>query len=235
LQRPDFYKYHNHIRIKKMPIANGLTNIFRLNLMNGGFLFEGPVSPLITIANGSTTPNSVSSMVGVTPGMFVSGTGIANGTTIASANTTNFTLSLPVTANITATSVNITGHTFYMALITANAVGTYSAATSNYSQLVANGDEVSGTGYVAGGTVLVNQSAALSGNVAMFNFASSPAWGVSTFSYSGAMLYDACPSVSGVSGVAVALWNFGNQTVSGTTLTLTLPAFTATTALITVS
>lgn len=214
-----------------MSTSNAICNSFKAEILNGGHVFDGPVTPLITISNGAYTTNSVSSMSGVVVGMGVSGTGIANGSVIAATTTTGFTLSLPTTAPITASTVTISADQFYFALITANPSGTYGANTTNYSQL--GSDEVSGPGYTAGGVLMVNMSATLSGNTAILTFGANPSFPVSTFSYSAGLLYNASQRIAGVSGRAVAVFDFGgNQSVTNGIPQIVLPAYTASTSLI---
>ena len=91
-------------------------------------------------------------------------------------------------------------------------------------------DEVTGTGYVAGGNTLVISQAPTSTNtetVAWLNFENS-SWANATFSADGALIYN---STQG--NKAVAVLNFGGtKTTANQTFTVTFPASTSSAALI---
>lgn len=91
-------------------------------------------------------------------------------------------------------------------------------------------DEVTGTGYVAGGNTLVISQAPTSTNtetVAWLNFENS-SWANATFSADGALIYN---STQG--NKAVAVLNFGStKTTTNQTFTVTFPASTSSAALI---
>ena len=91
-------------------------------------------------------------------------------------------------------------------------------------------DEVTGTGYVAGGNTLVISQAPTSTNtetVAWLNFENS-SWANATFSADGALIYN---STQG--NKAVAVLNFGGtKTTANQTFTVTFPASTSSAAII---
>jgi hypothetical protein len=91
-------------------------------------------------------------------------------------------------------------------------------------------DEVTGTGYVAGGNTLVISQAPTSTNtetVAWLNFENS-SWANATFSADGALIYN---STQG--NKAVAVLNFGStKTTTNQTFTVTFPASTSSAAII---
>ena len=91
-------------------------------------------------------------------------------------------------------------------------------------------DEVTGTGYVAGGNTLVISQAPTSTStetVAWLNFANS-SWTTASFSAGGALIYN---STQG--NKAVAVLNFGGtKTATAQTFTVTFPASTSSAALI---
>ena len=91
-------------------------------------------------------------------------------------------------------------------------------------------DEVTGTGYVAGGNTLVISQVPTSTNtetVAWLNFENS-SWANATFSADGALIYN---STQG--NKAVAILNFGStKTTTNQTFTVTFPASTSSAALI---
>ena len=96
-------------------------------------------------------------------------------------------------------------------------------ATTTYS----TSDEVVATGYTAGGTTITSANVALSSNTAYFTFAN-PSWANATITARTALIYNASKG-----NKAVAIFDFGSDVTSTSdTFTLTLPAATATTALI---
>jgi hypothetical protein len=84
-----------------------------------------------------------------------------------------------------------TGNAFKMALFKAGAsiVGTYGAATTNYSDMTGNSDEVTGTGYSAGGVTLTNVTPTSSGTTAFNDFADA-VYSAVTITTRGALIYN---------------------------------------------
>jgi hypothetical protein len=117
--------------------------------------------------------------------------------------------------------------TFKIALYTT--LATLNSTTTVYTTQ----DEVTGTGYTAGGNTLVISQAPTSTNtetVAWLNFENS-SWPNSTFSADGALIYN---STQG--NKAVAILNFGStKTTSNQTFTVTFPASTSSAAIIRIS
>ena len=117
--------------------------------------------------------------------------------------------------------------TFKIALYTT--LATLNSTTTVYTTQ----DEVTGTGYVAGGNTLVISQAPTSTNtetVAWLNFENS-SWPNSTFSADGALIYN---STQG--NKAVAILNFGStKTTANQTFTVTFPASTSSAAIIRIS
>ena len=114
--------------------------------------------------------------------------------------------------------------TFKIALY--STLATLDAATTVYTTL----NEVTGTGYVAGGNTLVISQAPTSTSsetVAWLNFQNS-SWANATFSADGALIYN---STQG--NKAVAVLNFGStKTATSQTFTVTFPASTSSAAII---
>jgi len=114
--------------------------------------------------------------------------------------------------------------TFKIALYTT--LATLNSTTTVYTTQ----DEVTGTGYVAGGNTLVISQVPTSTNtetVAWLNFENS-SWPNSTFSADGALIYN---STQG--NKAVAILNFGStKTTANQTFTVTFPASTSSAAII---
>lgn len=85
--------------------------------------------------------------------------------------------------------------------------------------------EVTGTGYVAGGKVLVPTVPSSSNNVAFISFAE-VVWNPADITAAGALIYNS------TTGAAVAVLNFGAEKTSTNTFTVTFPAATASAAVI---
>jgi hypothetical protein len=111
--------------------------------------------------------------------------------------------------------------TIKIALYTANA--DLGASTTVYT----TDQEVTGTGYTAGGVTVTNVTVASSGTTAYVSF-DNPQWTGVSFTCRGALIYNASKA-----NRSVAVLNFGNdKIVTNGTFTVTMPANTATTALI---
>lgn len=119
------------------------------------------------------------------------------------------------------------GNQFTVALIVNAETGTYDATSTNYSDITGNSDEVSGTGYTAGGENLTNIEPTSTGTTA-FNDFNDVVWTTATFSTSGCMIYN-----SSASNAAVSVHDFGGvQTVSAADFTLIMPTADATNAIL---
>lgn len=121
------------------------------------------------------------------------------------------------------------GNTFKIALFRANAslVGTYGAATTNYSDMTGNSDEVTGTGYTAGGNTLTSVSPTTSGTTAFIDFADT-VWPTATITASGALIYNSTNSDR-----AVCVLDFGgDKTSTAGDFTIVFPTADATNAII---
>lgn len=118
------------------------------------------------------------------------------------------------------------GHTFKIALYTSSA--TLGASTTDYS--VTN--EVSGTGYTAGGAALTNVEPTSSGTTAILDFAD-VSWASATFTARGALIYNTTTGGGGPTTDAVAVLDFGtDKSVSSGTFTVNFPVADATSAII---
>lgn len=115
-----------------------------------------------------------------------------------------------------------TGDTFKMALYTSSA--TLGPTTTAYSTT----NEITGTGYTAGGnTLTVSQSPTSGGTTAFISF-SNTSWTSASFTCRGALIYN-----SSQSNKAVAIFDFGSdKTVSTGTFTVSFPTADATNAVI---
>lgn len=114
-----------------------------------------------------------------------------------------------------------TGNTFKIALYTSSA--TLGASTTAYSAT----NEVSGTGYTAGGNTLTNVTPTTSGTTALTDFADS-SWTSSTITARGCMIYNSTNS-----NRTVGVWDFGSDQVSSSgTFTVVFPTADASNAII---
>lgn len=116
---------------------------------------------------------------------------------------------------------NSTGHVFKMALYT-NAA-TLGASTTAYSST----NEISGTGYTAGGATLTNVTPTTSGTTAYTDFAD-PQWTTASFTARGCLIYN-----TSASNKAVYVGDFGADfTVTAGTFTVVLPTADSSNAII---
>lgn len=120
-----------------------------------------------------------------------------------------------------------TKDTFKAALYLATA--TLGAATTAYSST----NEVSGTGYTAGGVTVTNANApATSGTVAYWTPSAAFAWTTVTLAtaFDAVLLYNSTQS-----NAAVAVFTFGSQTVTAGNFTLNMPTNDSSNALLRIS
>ena len=85
-----------------------------------------------------------------------------------------------------------TGNTFKIALgkATASVTGTYGAATTSYTDLTGNSDQLpNGSGYATGGNTLTSVTPVADGTTAVCDFADTT-WSSATFTTSGAIIYN---------------------------------------------
>jgi hypothetical protein len=115
-----------------------------------------------------------------------------------------------------------TGNTYKMALYTSSA--TLGATTTAYT----TSNEITGTGYTAGGnTLVVSVSPTSSGTTAFLSF-SDTTWTNATFTCRGALIYNSTNA-----NKAVAVFDFGSdKQVVGGTFTITFPTADASSAVI---
>jgi len=116
---------------------------------------------------------------------------------------------------------NLTTDTLKIALYTNNA--TLNADTTAYTTT----NEITGTGYTAGGVTITGVTINSSEYTAYVSF-NNPSWPSASFTTRAALIYN-----SSKANRSIAVLDFGAvKTVSGTTFTITLPANTASAALI---
>ena len=137
---------------------------------------------------------------------------------ITSAICTSFKQEILVgTHNLTASS----GDTFKLALFTSSA--SLGAATTAYS----TSNEVSGTGYSAGGATLTSVTPALDSSTAVCDF-SDVSFTSASFTANGCLIYNSSQSDKAVAVIAFG----GDKTVSSGTFTIQFPTADASNAII---
>ena len=120
--------------------------------------------------------------------------------------------------------VHLSTDTYKIALYTSNA--SLDASTTTYTTT----EEISGTGYTAGGNTLTGFTTYLDSGVAILDFDDS-VWSSATFTANGALIYN-----SSQSNKAVAVIAFGSDiSTSGGDFTVQMPAPDATNGLIRIS
>ena len=108
---------------------------------------------------------------------------------------------------------DLAADTIKIALYTSSA--SLGASTTAYS----TSNEISGTGYSAGGVTLTSTTVSTSGTTAFFD-ADDPTWTSASFTARGALIYN-----SSASDKAIAVLNFGGDfTVSSGTFRIVFPA-----------
>jgi hypothetical protein len=113
-------------------------------------------------------------------------------------------------------------YTYKLALYTASA--NLDADTLTYTTT----NEVSGTGYTAGGEVLAPTVPTSSSSTAYLSFAN-VTWSPASFTTRGALIYNS------TTGAAVAVLNFGADKVASNSFTITFPTADASNAIIRIS
>jgi hypothetical protein len=216
-----------------MPIATAMCSSFKAELMQGMHCFTATLTPTGNVTSGVPTISTMSSVANICRGMSISATQLPANCFVEDIPTAaSITLSKNPTATATGATLTLVGDQMKMALIKVSPTGSYGAGTTNYSNVTANADEVTGTGYTAGGVNLTNVTPAVSGTTAIANFSPNPSWVAATFSTAGCMIYNGSTR-GGTVGRAVSTHDFGGtQSVSGGTFTVILPPFDAANAIL---
>jgi hypothetical protein len=119
---------------------------------------------------------------------------------------------------------NGTSYTYKIALYNAN------ANLDNSTTVYTTTNEISGTGYTAGGQTLtiIPPNSNNSANTAWVSFAN-VTWSPAIFTCRGALIYNA------TTNAAVAVLNFGSDKIASSTFTIQFPTADATNAIIRIS
>lgn len=211
--------------------TTGPTNSFKRDLFSGLHCINGSQTFTASGVNGQFTLTSVSALTGLAVGMAVSGTGIAAGAVIATVDSaTQVTLSKAHTGTVSGT-LTATGDVIKAVLGKVSPTGTYDKNTTQYSDLTGNSDEVTGTGYTAGGNTLTATSPALSTDTAVCDFADT-SWTSATFSARSVFLVNTTRR-GPISNPVLSIHDFGGtQQVTAGTFTLVFPSPDASNAIL---
>lgn len=117
------------------------------------------------------------------------------------------------------------GDTFYIALYTNSA--SFTAATTAYTAT----NEITGTGYTAGGGLLVNVNPSSSGTTALTDFADE-VWTTASFTARGALIYNSTPAHTYTNPTVVVLDFGSDKTASAGDFTVVFPTADASNAII---
>jgi len=211
-----------------MPIATAVCTSFKQELLQGGHCIAQPavgtwrinvnLSNTVTISSGSALISIGMGISSDAPIPFAAGTRIAG-------------LNLPSSFSVYPAGTSIRNNVtpillpdqFKIALIKLAPTGTYNAGSTNYSNITSVSDETVGTGYTVGGVLIIMGTINIVGGGANFTVAVQPSWTSATFSTSGCMIYSTESRLAGVSGRAMTVISFGNQTITNGTFTVLLP------------
>jgi hypothetical protein len=108
------------------------------------------------------------------------------------------------------------------------ALFTSTATWNSASTVYVTTNEVTGTGYTAGGATLSTFATGSSGTTAWLDFTVDPTWTTATFTCASCIIYN----TSKTSRILAVIDFGGNSTVSAGTFTIVLPVADATTGLI---
>lgn len=213
-------------------ITTAMLSSFKRDLLSGLHCFNATVSK-----NGDThtsvTVDGLANVTGLAVGMAVSGSGVAANTVISRIlSSTSVELSKATSSSLSATSLTFTADVFKIALIKVSPTGTYDASTTSYTDVTGNSDEVSGTGYSAGGVALTNVSPSLSSTTALVDFTPDPSWTSASFSARGAIIYNTNQR-GPLASAGCSVHDFGGtQTVTNGTFTAVMPTPDASNAIL---
>jgi len=226
--------------------TSGICNSAKVEMLSGGHSFMATQTAVTGTASTTTALTGLSSTAGLVVGMGVTGTNVAANTVISAiVSATALTLSIATTG--AATSFTFTADAFKFALVKVSPSLTYSNTQTNVgtpgtgTPTTANlgTDEVSGTGYTAGGVALVNSTPSLPGTpstTATTTF-STISWTSATISTTAGIIYNTTTrlgaAASPLNNRAFAVLDFGGtQTVTTGTLTVNFPTNIGTSAVI---
>lgn len=205
--------------------------------------------------NGAFTLTGMATTANIAVGMPASGSNVAAGAVVASIDSASqVTLSKAHTGTITTQTITFTGDAFKLLLIKSSPGRTFDGTQTNVGTPGTAGptttnvgtDEASGTGYTTGGLALTNVSPVSTNPTtsAAVSFSGTIQWTGATLSVVAAIIYNNSVRQGSANGItanasgsaigrAVSVHDFGGtQSVTGGTLTLTVPTQDGTTGLI---
>ena len=216
-------------------ITTAMTASFKREMLDGVHHLQGTISVTGTTSTATGTPAgttiaSLSSITDISAGMLVSdvtNAGDIPATTYTSLllSSTSVKIDKVMLGSHVGDTLNFKGDSLAFALIKPTPTGTYGVANTNYSDITGNSDEVTGTGYTAGGFVwaagasITPASSTAGAGTAWTQPSTNPSWTSATISAAGGMLYNVTQL-----NKAICIESFGGtQTVTSGTLTLLLP------------
>lgn len=204
-------------------ITTAALDSWKSDLFSSLFCFNTTITKTASGVNGAFTLTGLANVTGLAVGMAVTGTNVAAGAVIASIDSSSqVTLSKAHTGTITTLTITFTGDVFKLALIKVSPTGTYDQTSTNYTDVTGNSDEVSGTGYTAGGIALTNTGPTIISHVAFVDFADI-SWTTATFSARGCIIYNTTQR-GPTATRATSVHDFGGtQQVTAGTFTLVFP------------
>ncbi len=218
-----------------MSTTTAMCTVFKQSVMQAQHCFNSTSATITgTVTNASNAITAMSSQSGVAIGMPVSGAGIPSGAVVSrflSSTSIQFDGTAATSTNA-GTALTFTNDSVTIALIKVSPAGTYGAASTAYSNITGSSDEVSGTGYSAGGLVMASVTPVISGTGAYINFSPNPSWTSASFSCTAGMIYNAT-NRGGIVGPAIGTYDFGGtQTVASGTFTVVMPVAAIGTAIL---
>jgi len=217
-----------------MAITTAMLAKFKRDLLCGAHHFSQSRAFTCTSSSTTTITGISPAIAEATPiyvGEAVSGANISANTFVSRIlSSTSIQLNQAPSAAITAFTV--VGDTFKMALIKVGMAGTYGASSTGYSDITGNSDEVSGTGYTAGGQAMTNVDPVASSPSAYTTFSPNPSWTSASFSTAGCMIYNSTQN-GPIANAGCSVHDFGGtQTVSSGTFTALMPVAAVGTAIL---
>lgn len=228
--------------------TTAICNSFKTELLQAAHCFNATLSSLAGAGVSSAfTITGLSTTAGVSVGMAAGGTNVAAGAIVASVDSaTAVTVSKAHTGTVTSGSISFTGDAFKFALVKVSPSTTFGASQTNIgtpgtsasSTTNLGTDECAATGnYVSGGAALTNVTPTLSTSTGITNFSPSPSYTAATISTTAAIIYNNSTRLGAaatpLNGRTVGVYDFGGtQSVVSGTITFTMPAASAGTAII---
>jgi len=228
--------------------TTGICNSFKVEALQAGHCFNATQSSLAGAGgSGAFTITGLATTAGLAVGMLAGGTNVGASAYISAIQSaTSVTVSVANSGTVTSGTISFTGDVFKFLLIKVSPSLTYSATQTNVgtpgtgTPTTSNvgTDECAATGgYSSGGFSLTNVTPALSSTTATTSFSPSPSYTSATISTTAAIIYNSSTRLGAnatpLNGRCVGVYDFGGtQTVTGGTITFTMPTNAAGTAII---